>query len=331
MKKKIAFYAFISMALVATFLTACNNGGSGSSQKNDSESQTTNTQDSMKKVLARGEYLAIHVAACIHCHSQRDFTKYSGPVVPGTEGGGGQKFDHDELDAIPGTIYSRNITPDSATGISAWTDEEVLRAITQGIRKNGDTLFPLMPYANFNHLAKSDLLSIIAYIRTLKPIKNEVPARQLMIPISMAYPAGALQKSIDGNVAPPETDSVKYGGYLVTMGGCSDCHTPYVKGQPDFSRKMAGGNTFNLGTFKVTSANLTPDSATGIGAWTEAAFLEKFYIRRDEKGYNYNPGKENTAMPVHEFSGMTDGDLKSIYAFLGTLKPVKNLVVKYPK
>ena len=331
MKKTIAFYAVIFMALAATFFTACNNNGSPSNKNTDSESQATNTQDSMKKVLARGEYLAVHVAACIHCHSQRDFTKYSGPVVPGTEGEGGQKFDHNELDAIPGTIYSKNITPDSATGIGSWTDAEILRAITQGIRKNGDTLFPLMPYANFNHMAKSDLLSIIAYIRTLKPIKNEVPERQLMIPISIAYPAPALQPSVDGNVAPPESDSVKYGGYLVAMAGCSDCHTPYAKGQPDFSRTMAGGNTFNVGTFKVTSANLTPDSATGIGSWTETAFLEKFYIRRDEKGYNYNPGKQNTVMPVHDFSGMTDGDLKSVYAFLGTLKPVKNLVVKYPK
>lgn len=329
MKKTIAFYAIIFMALTATFFTACNNSGS-ESQTNISELQATNTQDSLKKVIARGEYLAIHVAACIHCHSQRDFTKYAGPTIPGTEGGGGQKFDNVEFAAIPGTIYAKNITPDSATGIGSWTDEEVLRAITQGIRKNGDTLFPLMPYASFNHMAKSDLLSIVAYIRTLKPIKNEVPERQLMIPISMAYPAPALQKSVDGNVAPPETDSVKYGGYLVTMAGCSDCHTPYVKGQPDFSRMMAGGNTFNLGTFKVTSANLTPDS-TGIGTWTETAFLEKFYIRRDEKGYDYNPGKENTAMPIHDFAGMTDGDLKSVYAFLRTLKPVKDLVVKYPK
>lgn len=331
MKKTIAFYAASLMALVAISFFACNNNHSESKKSNDSETQMTTSQDSMKKVLVRGEYLALHVAACIHCHSHRDFTKYSGPTIPGTEGEGGQKFDNAELNAIPGTVYAKNITPDSATGIGSWTDAEILRAITEGIRKNGDTLFPLMPYANFNHMAKSDLLSIIAYIRTLKPIRNVVPDRHLMIPISVAYPAGALQKSVDGNVAPPQSDSVKYGGYLFTIAGCSDCHTPYVKGHPDFSRMMAGGNTFNMETFKVTSANLTPDSATGIGSWSENAFLEKFYIRRDEKGYNYNPGKENTSMPVHDFAGMTDGDLKSIYSFLHTLKPVRNLVVKYPK
>jgi mono/diheme cytochrome c family protein len=323
MRRLISLSAFLFMATAATYFTSCNS--------NASESQANARQDSINKVVARGEYLAVHVAACIHCHSKRDFSKYAGPDIAGTEGGGGSKFDHSILDAIPGVIYSKNITSDSATGIGAWTDAEILRAITQGINKNGDTLFPIMPYASFNRMAKDDLLSIIAYIRTLKPIKNIVPARQLMIPISMAYPAPALQKSVDGNVRPPESDPVKYGGYLVTMAGCSDCHTPYVKGQPDFSRVLGGGNTFNLGSFIVSAANITPDSTTGIGAWTEKAFLAKFTACREEKGYNYNPGKLNSVMPIVDFAGMTDGDLKAIYAYLRTVKPVKNLVAKYPQ
>ncbi|MGN6249331.1 MAG: c-type cytochrome, partial [Ginsengibacter sp.] len=242
--------AIILFALLFIFFTSCNNNPTGKQ-----EAKVSN-EDSMHKVLARGQYLAVHVAACIHCHSKRDFTKYSGPVIPGTEGGGGQEFSNAEMDAIPGIIYSRNITPDSATGIGTWTDAEIIRAITQGINKNGDTLFPLMPYANFNHMSKDDLLSIVAYLHTLKPIHNQVPPRQLMIPISVAYPAPALQKSIDGNKRPPENDLVNYGGYLVAMAGCSDCHTPYVKGQPDFTRMFAGGNTFHTPNFSVTSANL---------------------------------------------------------------------------
>jgi len=325
MKKTIAFYAIIFMALAASYFTACNSNSSAST------SQANPKEDSLKKVVARGEYLAVHVAACMHCHSQRDWTKNAGPTIPGTEGEGGDKFDHTILDAIPGTIYAKNITPDSATGIGTWTDGEILRAITEGINKNGDTLFPIMPYASFNRMAKDDLLSIIAYIRTLKPIKNKVPDRQLMIPIRMAYPGPALQPSVDGNVRPPESDPVKYGGYLVTIAGCSDCHTPYVKGQPDFSRVMAGGNTFSVADFKVSSANLTPDSTTGLGAWTELAFLNKFHIFREEKGYNYNPGKQNTVMPLVSFAGMTDADLKAVYAYLRTLKPVKNSVVKFPE
>jgi mono/diheme cytochrome c family protein len=327
MRKSITLPVLFFMALAAVFFNAC------TSTNDTAESVQADkiNEDSLQQVVARGEYLSLHVAACIDCHSHRDFTKYSGPVIPGTEGGGGQKFDHSIFIGIPGTIYSMNITPDSATGIGTWSDAEIIRAITQGINKKGDTLFPLMPYANFNRMTKSDLLSIVAYLRTLKPINNKVPERQLMIPISMAYPGPALQKSIDGNVMPSESDSVKYGGYLFTMAGCSDCHTPFAKGQPDFSRAFAGGNEFTLPTFKVNSANITPDSATGIGSWTETAFLGKFLPYRDEKGYNFAPGKMNTIMPVVEFAGMTDGDLKSIYAYLRTVKPVKNKVVKYPE
>lgn len=328
MQKTIALSTILFIALAAIFFTACNNNNTGN---NSTEPIANSKEDSMKKVVARGEYLAVHVAVCMHCHSMRDFNKYAGPDVPGTEGGGGGKFDHSILDAIPGTMYSKNITPDSATGIGTWTDDELVRAITQGISKKGDTLFPLMPYANFNRMTKDDLMSIIAYLRTLKPIKNTIPERQLMIPISMAYPAPALQKSIDGNVCPPESDPVKYGGYLVNIAGCSDCHTPYVKGQPDFSHEFAGGNTFVLGKIKVNSSNITPDSATGIGAWGLEAFMKKFTVCRDEKGYNYDPDKLNTIMPVVDYSGMKDSDLNAIYAYLRSVKPVKNNVAKYPQ
>ena len=325
MQKTIVVSAILFMALTTIFFIACNNNSTEPNARANSQ------EDSLKKVVARGEYLTLHVAVCMHCHSLRDFTKYAGPDVPGSIGGGGSKFDNTIFAVIPGSFYSKNITPDSATGIGAWTDEELLRAITQGIRKNGDTLFPLMPYAHFNHMAKDDVISIIAYLRTLKPIKNTIPARQLMIPISVAYPAGALQKSIDSNTRPPESDKVKYGAYLVNMAGCSDCHTPYVKGQPDFSREFAGGNIFTVGDFKVASANITPDSTTGIGAWDVEGFLNKFTVCREEKGYNYNPGKMNTVMPLVDYSGMTDEDLKAMYAYFRTVKPVTNAVMKYPK
>jgi mono/diheme cytochrome c family protein len=325
MKNFIVLTSLLLLSIAAIYFSSCNDN-----KKEEPKAAEAN-KDSIDNVLKRGEYLVTSVAACLDCHSKRDFAKYAGPVVPGTEGMGGEVFDHKLFDAVPGTVYARNITPDTETGIGTWTDEEVLRAITQGINKNGDTLFPLMPYANFNHMAKQDLLSIIAYIRTLKPIKNKVPARQLMIPISMAYPAAALQPSVDNNVRPPESDRVKYGEYMVNFADCGTCHTPFVKGQPDFSHAFAGGNTFNPGDFKVTSANITPDSATGIGAWNEERFLNKFTPYREEKGYNFNPGKQNTIMPLTVYAHMKDDDLRAIYAYLHTLKPVTNKVEKYPK
>jgi hypothetical protein len=243
---------------------------------------------------------------------------------------GGEVFDQ-KLVGLPGTMYAKNITPDPETGIGTWTDEEILRAVTQGISKNGDTLFPIMPYVNFNHMAKEDLLSIIAYIRTLKPIKNKIPPRQLMIPISMAYPAAVLQPSLDANMRPPESDLVKYGEYIVNAAACIDCHTPQVKGQFDYSRSFGGGLHFDVGSFKVNTANITPDSATGIGAWNEERFMNKFTQYREEKAYDFNPGTQNTIMPLTPYAGMTDSDLKAMYAYLRTIKPVSNKVEKYPK
>lgn len=323
MKKLIALVTIVFIIVAATYFTSCNN--SSDSQAKD------NKADSLEKVLARGEYLTNNVAACLDCHSKRDFSKYSGPVVPGTEGGGGFEFTNKLLDAIPGKIYGKNITPDNETGIGTWTDDEILRAITQGISKNGDTLFPLMPYPNFNRMAKQDLLSIIAYIKTLKPIKNKIPERELMIPISMAYPGAILQPNLDNNILPSESDKVKYGEYLITMADCATCHTQFVKGEMDFSRLYGGGLTFTPGTFKVNSANITPDSATGIGTWTEERFLNKFLPYREEKGYYYDPGNMNTVMPLTIYAGMKDADLKAIYSYLKTVKPVHNLVEKFPK
>ncbi|HPG10093.1 MAG TPA: cytochrome c [Chitinophagaceae bacterium] len=322
MRKLIVLSAISVFVIAAAFLYSCNN---------NKDAEANSAEDSLKAVVEHGRYLANNVAACIHCHSTRDFNKYSGPVIPGTEGGGGQAFSNKELDVIPGVFYAKNITPDPETGLGSWTDDEILRAMTKGISKNGDTLFPLMPYASFNMMAKEDLLSIVAYLKTLKPIKNAVPARQSMIPMSMAYPVEAVQASIDGNVRPPKTDVVKYGGYLVTVADCAGCHTPFEKGQPDFARMFGGGNTFHFDQFVVTSANISPDSATGIRSWTEEMFVSKFKMYRDHKSYDYDPGKLNTVMPTSDFAGMTDEDLKAIYAYLRTVPPISHKVAKYPE
>lgn len=323
MKKLIAFTAICSILSVAVYFSSCKD------KKN--EPKSGGDKDTASVRVARGEYLANNVAGCMDCHSKRDFSQYSGPLVPGTEGGGGFMF-NDSV-GVPGMIYSRNITPDNETGIGTWTDDDILKAVTQGISKRGDTLFPLMPYVSYNHMAKEDLLSIIAYLRTLKPIKNKIPDRVLFPPISEIY--GGLKQyllpSIDSNMAPSASDKLKYGEYLTNMAVCFDCHSPMTQHGPDMSRMYAGGYTFKMPTFTVNAANITPDSATGIGTWNEAQFLEKFTKYREEKNYNFNPGKDNTIMPLTLMAGMKDEDLKAIYAYLRTVRPISNKVEKYPK
>jgi hypothetical protein len=98
--------------------------------------------------IERGKYLANHVSMCINCHSERDWTKFAGPVVPGTEGEGGELFD--QKVGMPGAYYSKNLTPE---GMSKYSDGELFRAITAGVNKEGKALFPLMPY---NHYGAMD-------------------------------------------------------------------------------------------------------------------------------------------------------------------------------
>jgi mono/diheme cytochrome c family protein len=275
--------------------------------------------------IERGKYLANSVTMCIDCHSQRDFTTFGGPVVPGTEGKGGELFGKDL--GFPGDFYAPNITP---AGIGDWTDGELFRSLTTGVSKDGHALFPLMPYPNLGQLDKEDIYSIIAYIRTLKPIENPVPKSAPIFPVSILI--NTMPKEANFTSIPPKEELVPYGEYIFTASSCNDCHTPMEKGERMANKFAAGGFEFNLpdGTV-VRSSNLTPDKETGIGNWTEQQFIARFKLYSDSTyvPHKVGPGDFKTVMPWTSYTGMEDYDLKAIYAYLQTLPAVKNQVVKF--
>lgn len=275
--------------------------------------------------LARGEYLAKHVTICMDCHSERDWSKFSGPPKPETWGMGGDKFSEDI--GFPGTLYAKNITP---AGIGDWTDGELIRAITCGVNKDGDAFFPLMPYLNYNHLTKEDLYSIVAYLRSLKPIENEVPEGSLNFPLNFIVKT-IPPKSFNPSPEPDKNDPVKYGEYITKMAACFDCHTQQVKGEYIMEKAFAGGSEFNFPGGVVRSANLTPDAATGIGNWTKDQFIARFKIMNPDSNVIASTSMTdfNTAMPWTMYAGMTDEDLGSIYEYLRTVKPIRNAVTKF--
>lgn len=277
--------------------------------------------------IARGEYLANHVAVCIDCHSERDWTKFSGPIKPGTEGMGGDVFS--EQMGFPGNIYVRNITP---AALSSWSDGELIRAITCGVRKNGDPLFPMMPYTNFNQLSQEDLYSIVAYIRSLKPIQNNVPETELNFPLNLIVRTMPLKtytpaKEVD------KSNSIEYGKYLTTIASCAECHTQSVEGQPVEGMHYAGGQEFDLGPMGIVrTANLTPHAETGIGNWTKEQFINRFKESLPDSNSSFIPvkaGEFNSIMPWIMYAGMSEQDLGAIYDYLRTLKPVYNKVEKF--
>ena len=319
MRKLVIFLLAVLFVTSAFIFPSCNTG-------KDADVSVVSGEDSLKNVVERGKYLAHNVAVCMDCHSKRDFAKFSFPPAHGTDGIGAS-FPFGEAEGIPGEIWAPNITPKRLAG---WTDDEIARAVAHGVNKSGDTLFPIMPYDNYSRMAKDDLYAIIAFLRTLPASDSTVPPRKLFIPMSVLPPLPEFAP--DKNVRPDSSDKAKYGQYIATIASCGNCHTPMNKdGSPDFSKAFSGGFVFSTPMFKVAVANITPDSTTGIGLWTEDAFVAKFRTNSSDEVVNKDHGRQNSIMPWAMYGKMEEGDLRAIYAYLQTVSPVSNKVEKWPK
>ena len=276
--------------------------------------------------LARGKYLVEHVAVCVDCHSKRDWDKFSGPIVPGTEGQGGEVFDSKQ--GVRGVVYGTNITP---AGIGHWSESELLRAMTIGVSKEGRVLFPVMPYRSYQHLTKADAGAIITYLRTLKAIDHKVPPRRLN-PLVALFIRSFVPKNVRLADGIDRSDSVRYGQYLTTLANCGDCHTPKsFIGKPKQDLYMSGGVEFELPQGKVLAANITPDPETGIAHWTKATFVARFkaFDGPRSRTIPVRARQRNTVMPWTLYGGMSEKDLGAIYDFLSQVKPVHNRVTSF--
>lgn len=276
-------------------------------------------------IVARGAYLANNVSVCTDCHSTRDWSKYSGPVVPGTLGRGGEKFSHEF--GFPGTFYSKNITP---YNLGDWTDGELYRVITTGVTREGEPLFPVMPYTAYAQMDPADIKAIIAYLRTLEPLRSEVPASQADFPMNLIMRTIPADPPAPGK-RPPMSDTVAYGRYLTIIAACTDCHTPQDKGQRIEGMYLAGGFEFRMPNGIIRSANITPHTTSGIGSWTAEQFVERFkyYDQPQNQALPVQQGQPNTVMPWTRYAGMTETDLRAIYAYLRTVEPNSHAVEKF--
>ena len=279
--------------------------------------------DKSAERVAHGEYLANHVTICMDCHSTRDWRKFSGPITPGTLGKGGEYFNEDA--GLPGKFYSKNITPDH---LSYWTDGDIYRAITTGVSKNGDPLFPVMPYSYYGKMDQEDIYDIIAYLRSLKSIQNVTPAHEVDFPMNFILNT----IPVDGHPQskPPKTDTLKYGAYMTNAAACRECHSPVERGQVIIEKAFTGGREFLMPNGMVRSANITPDAKTGIGSWTPEVFVERFKAYANPDNLSIMGKNEvNTVMPWSMYGGMDSTDLVAIYKYLVSLKPVQNKVVHF--
>jgi len=211
-----------------------------------------------------------------------------------------------------GDVSFPNITPDKETGIGGWTDQQIMDAIRLGKDPEGGQLFPVMPYPAFSGMSDQDAQDLVAYLRTVPPVKNAVPATQLAAPLPPFTPHAPAPA-----VAP--TEGAARGAYLVNaVSACGDCHTPKnPDGSPDMSKFLAGAFSPDTGV----APNITPDQETGIGGWTDEqiATLIRTGARPDSSQVT-----GLMAEVIGGYKAMTADDALAIAAYLKSIPAVKN-------
>ena len=264
--------------------------------------------------LKRGEYLVEHVSLCYGCHTTFDAKGKDMLQLLAAKGSGRVMADQGDF-----RVVAPNITPDPETGIGKWTDDELARAIREGIARDGRALFPMMPYRTFSHMSDEDLASIIVYLRSQPPAHNNPGTTHLPFPVSRLI--NSAPQPVGTVTAPDASNAVAYGKYLTTaVGVCGDCHTPRDQhGQDIAGMYMAGGNIFDESGKAVATANITPDPS-GISYYDETMFV------RVMRTGSVKGRKLNVMMPTWAFDGMTDQDLKDIYAYLRTIAPARHRI-----
>jgi mono/diheme cytochrome c family protein len=216
------------------------------------------------------------------------------------------------FDEPPFKVTASNITPDPDTGIGKWTDAQIKTLLRKGVRPDGVKVAPVMPTGFYEILTDHDVDAIVAYLRSVKPVRNEVPAPVYKIKVERQIPPGADKPMPEADLK----DKLKRGFYLATAAHCMECHTPRVRGESDFSSIGKGGMEFPGPWGVSVSANITSDKEKGIGGWTDAEIKRAITQGVARDGTRLKP-----PMGYPYYARMTDDDLDAIIAWLRTVPP----------
>lgn len=253
--------------------------------------------------LERGRYLVESIVACGNCHTPQT---PEGPQA-GMELAGQMVLNDPGFKAI-----APNITPDPETGIGNWSDEELIHAIREGKRPDGTIIGPPMPFGFYRQMSDTDVKAIVAYLRTVPPVKNQMPKSEYGFPLPGSYgpPVGEVPDV-------PRSNTLAYGAYLAgPLGHCLECHSPIVNGKPDVENQLgAGGMQINGPWGTVVSANITPH-ADGISRYSDAEVK-----RLITKGERPDGGKLSPPMAFGYYAKIRNADLNALVAYLRTLPP----------
>ena len=210
-------------------------------------------------------------------------------------------------------MTASNITQDKETGIGNWSNADIEKALRKGERPNGVRLAAIMPSDFYEIMTPSDMSAVIAYLKTVKPVKQTFPDPVYRIALPRHIPPGAEKPFSEADMA----DKVKKGFYLVTIGHCMECHTPLgPKGREFETSYGKGGFEFTGPWGKSVSANITSHKEKGIGAWSDAEIK-----RAITDGVRKDGARMKPPMGYEFYKNMTNDDLDAIVAYLRTVPP----------
>lgn len=256
--------------------------------------------------LERGAYLVNGVMACANCHTPLDA---NGPVLSKALAGG-RVFDTPAF-----KVHASNITPDKETGIGKWSDTELKTFLTTGARPSQVPVAPIMPTAFYKILTPGDLTAVVGYLRSVQPVRNEMPSADYKKPLSPQVAPFADKALTDADMRDP----VKRGMYLVTLGHCLECHTPASANGHDYTGSAGrGGRTFPGPWGESRSSNITAHPASGLGNWTDDEIK-----RAITQGVSRDGRKLKPPMAFAAYARISPQDQDAIVAFLRTLAPLE--------
>lgn len=265
--------------------------------------------------IARGKYVFGAAGGC-GCHTEK-----GKPV-----NSGGRRYD-----GPFGSVYSTNITPDVRTGIGNWTDAQIVDAIRLGRRPTGERLIPVHPYTVFNGMAEQDLRVLVAYLRSLAAVNRPNQPRRITVPLFENVFLPAWLAAFSPRETPPAgapTSGLARGEYLVrAVGHCGECHSPRGLTQAVDNSRFLAGNA--KGPENAVVPNITPDTATGIGRWSEEQIAE--YL-----GSGNTPDGDVAGGLMDEviqgttagYKDLTRADRLAIARYLKSIPPIQNKVRK---
>jgi mono/diheme cytochrome c family protein len=254
--------------------------------------------------VQRGNCLVNGLLTCGNCHTPRG----SGGVFAMDRqlSGGPQEWDRPTY-----KVRGSNITPDTDTGIGNWSEADIKRAITTGMRPNGTPLAPIMPYAFYKIFTASDLDAVMAYVRSVAPVSNKVQAPVYKAAMHSEVPPGAEKQMSAADLDTP----VKRGFYIATIAHCMECHTPMVNDRHDYVNDLGKGGEEFKGPFGVSvSRNITSHKEKGIGNWSDAEIKAAI-----TQGVRKDGTKLKPPMGFALYATMRDDDLSDLIAYLRTV------------